>query len=266
MSTILATGEAGSHRLRLLDLVYGPGTRAFLRRAGLRPGMRVADLGCGIGTVTCWLAEQVGLEGSVTGIDGSEQQVARACRLAEERGLANVSFLASGAEATGLPREGFDLVFCRGLLMHLPRPDEVLQEMHSLACAGGIVAVEEPEISSVFAEPPAAVLERLVYWFRALSARRGFDFRIGRTLYRRFRSTGIPDPHASLYQPICGDDTGWELTELTLAEMAPALLAERLTTPRELERWRAAFHALSTDESVFIALPRMTQVWARRSA
>src|SRR5262245_59675274 len=61
----LATGEAASHRLHVLHNVYGFGTRRLLRDAGLRRGMRVADLGCGVGMVTSVLAEIVGPEGEV---------------------------------------------------------------------------------------------------------------------------------------------------------------------------------------------------------
>ena len=44
----------------VVNEVHGPDTRAFLQRAGLKSGMRVADIGCGIGTISCWMAEQVG--------------------------------------------------------------------------------------------------------------------------------------------------------------------------------------------------------------
>jgi len=49
---VLGTGEAGADRLRILHRAYGPGTRRFLGLAGLKPGMRVADIGCGGGQVT----------------------------------------------------------------------------------------------------------------------------------------------------------------------------------------------------------------------
>ena len=48
----LATGQAGAYRLGILHQVYGPGTRGLLKRAGIASGMHVADLGCGVGTVT----------------------------------------------------------------------------------------------------------------------------------------------------------------------------------------------------------------------
>ena len=72
----LATGLAAAHRLRILHGLYGPGSRRVLLEAGLRPGMHVADFGCGVGLVTALLAELVGPEGHVVGLDAS----ARAAR------------------------------------------------------------------------------------------------------------------------------------------------------------------------------------------
>ena len=47
----------------------------MLLQAGLAPGMRVADFGCGVGAVTQMLAEIVGPAGHVTGIDMSGDQL-----------------------------------------------------------------------------------------------------------------------------------------------------------------------------------------------
>src|SRR3954462_11586534 len=88
---VLATGEAAAYRLRLLHGLYGPGTRRVLLEAGIRPGMRVADLGCGGGMVTALLAELVGPRGHVVGIDASAAQLEQARR--QLNGAANTSFL-----------------------------------------------------------------------------------------------------------------------------------------------------------------------------
>src|SRR5215469_7979008 len=87
----LATGEAAAYRLGILHDLYGPGTRRVLLEAGLRRGMRVADLGCGVGMVTALLADLVGPTGSVVGIDSSAAQLAQAReRLNADR--AHISF------------------------------------------------------------------------------------------------------------------------------------------------------------------------------
>lgn len=45
---MLATGEQGSDRLRMLDRLYGRTTTELLDDIAVGPGMRVADIGCGI--------------------------------------------------------------------------------------------------------------------------------------------------------------------------------------------------------------------------
>lgn len=93
----LATGEAAVHRLAILDRAYRSGTRQVLGRSGLRIGMHVADVGCGVGIVTRLLADLVGADGSVVGIDVSEEQLEQARCLAEAEGLANVTFVQGDA-------------------------------------------------------------------------------------------------------------------------------------------------------------------------
>jgi tRNA A58 N-methylase Trm61 len=69
---VLATGAGAVRRLLLLHHIYSPAGRRVLLSAGLKPGMKAADFGCGIGAVTRMLAEMVGLRGDVSGIDANE--------------------------------------------------------------------------------------------------------------------------------------------------------------------------------------------------
>src|SRR5262245_59755378 len=132
----LAPGTAATDRLRVLHSLYGPGARRVLLRAGLQPGMRVAGLGCGVGTVTALLAELVGPTGRVVGVDASGEQIAQARRLLP-RGVSNVSFVEASATDTGLATGSLDLVYCRLLLIHLNDPDMDLREMHRLVKRDG---------------------------------------------------------------------------------------------------------------------------------
>src|SRR5262245_21367903 len=106
---VLATGITAANRLRILHNVYGPGARQLLKRAGIRRGMRVLDIGCGVGMVTQLLAELVGPHGEVIGVDYSAAQIQQARELLPKI-LSNVSFSQASASSTGLPKESFDLV------------------------------------------------------------------------------------------------------------------------------------------------------------
>src|SRR4051812_49705507 len=113
----LATGEAAVRRLKALHDVYGAAGRRVLLEAGLKPGMTVADFGCGVGMTTEALARLVGPSGRVTGIDFSAAQLDQACEHCAEQ--PHVSFLEASAAATELQSESVDLAYCRFLLLHL---------------------------------------------------------------------------------------------------------------------------------------------------
>jgi len=65
-------------RLEAQGAALAPATRMIFTEAGIRPGMRVLDLGCGPGDVTFVAAGLVGPGGSVVGVDSSAEALARA--------------------------------------------------------------------------------------------------------------------------------------------------------------------------------------------
>lgn len=67
-----------------IDAHIGPLGRLALERAGIEPGQRVLDVGCGCGQTSLELAGRVGPAGRVTGIDLSADMLAVAARRAGE--------------------------------------------------------------------------------------------------------------------------------------------------------------------------------------
>ena len=260
----LATGQVAAYRLRLLHSLYAPGTRRVLLAAGLRRGMRAADLGCSVGTVTALLSELVGPEGLVVGIDASGEQLASACGRLNGRG-ANVRFLEASATATGLPRESFDLVYCRFLLIHLPEPERALAEMRALLQPGGILVCEDGDLTSAGSEPPSALGAFADLWGR-LGPRRGVDYTLGRRVFQMVQTAGFPTPQITFNQPVRARGEEKRFLELSLAEAAPAFVEAGLITAAELERTLVEMRRLAQDETVLAVMPRMAQVWARKPA
>jgi SAM-dependent methyltransferase len=97
-------------------------------------GQRVLDLGCGFGDTTQRLAELVGPEGEVVGLDVSEPFVALARREAE--GVANVSFECVDVQVGELG-EGFDYAFSRMGLMFFASPVAALRNVRGALAPGG---------------------------------------------------------------------------------------------------------------------------------
>lgn len=128
-----------------LQQALGAATASVMRHAGLTQGMRVADIGCGVGLVTLELARAVGESGLVVGIDTDENQLGQARVAASQTGLRNVWFDAGSAENTGLPRSSFELVFSRGALGRSVSPGEAFIELVALLAPGGVLVCEELE-------------------------------------------------------------------------------------------------------------------------
>jgi SAM-dependent methyltransferase len=259
----LATGEAAAYRLRILENVYGCGTRRVLLDAGLRRGMRVADFGCGVGRVTAQLAEFVGPEGHVVGIDASGAQIAQARARSNGMGT-NVSFVEASATDTGLPPESFDLIYGRFLLIHLADPERALREMWTLLEPDGILVCEDGDLTSSGSTPPSALGAFADLWGR-LGPKRGVDYTLGRRLFHLVAAAGFPAPEVTFNQPVLARGENKRLLELSVAEAGPAFIDAGLLTADELERTLAEMRRLTADDSVLAVMPRMTQVWARKA-
>jgi SAM-dependent methyltransferase len=260
----LATGQAAAHRLGVLHQVYGPGTRNLLRRAGLAPGMHVADLGCGVGTVTREIAGLVGTSGRVVGIDVSREQLAQASERLGGPGFTHVSFVEASATSTTLPDASFDLIYCRFLLLHLVEPHEALREMHRLLVPGGIIVCEDGDLTSAGSEPTSA-LEMFAELFGRLGPTRRVDYTIGRRLYHVVREAGFASPEITFNQPVFASGNRKRLLELSVAEAAEAFVQAGLISAEALDAALIAMRRANEDENILALMPRMAQVWARKS-
>jgi SAM-dependent methyltransferase len=259
---VLAIGDAAANRLRILHSIYGPGARRLLKRAGIRPGMRVVDLGAGVGMVTQLLAELVGPSGEVVGVDVSAAQLAQARTLLPVH-LTNVRFVEASAIATGLPRESFDLVYCRFLLIHLTQPELALREMYELLKPGGLLVVEDGDLTSAGSEP-LSKLQAFSKLFGGLGPKWGVDYTLGRRLFQMVLDANFSDADIAFNQPVFAKGEQKRLLELSVAEAGPAFVAAGLITKEELEQTLIEMRRLAADETVLALMPRMSQVWARK--
>lgn len=262
---VLATGEEGADRLMLVEDVHGADTETFLVKAGVREGMRVADIGCGVGIVTGKIARMVGPLGEVVGVDISPDQVRLAEGRARESGVENVRFVTAAAEATGLERETFDMVYARFLLMHVPDPMAVLHEMTALLKRGGVLAVEDGDFTAPYCVPASPAFDRCFELYRQAVQRQGADPVIGAELPRLVRSLGFPTVNIRIAQPVLREGPAKRLPEWTLLEAAPVLVESGLATDAEIEAIARQMRVLAADVSAEFGMALMTQVWATKT-
>ncbi len=124
-----------------LDAMLAPLGQAALDRCRPLPGERVLDVGCGCGTTTRVLAEAVGPDGHVTGIDPSAPMIAVARDAAAEAGLTNVDFIEGDAGTHPYEPHAYDLIFSRLGTMFFDEPEAAFTDLRRALRRGGRLAM-----------------------------------------------------------------------------------------------------------------------------
>jgi ubiquinone/menaquinone biosynthesis C-methylase UbiE len=260
---VLRGGRWGYERLQLLARVRRADTAELLRRAGLRPGLRCLDLGCGGGEVTFELARLAGPSGSVVGIDLDEVELALARKAAAEQDLPNVEFRAANVNDWDEP-DAYDLVYSRFLLQHLSQPAELLQRMWAAVRSGGVIAVEDADFGGLFCYPENDGFDFYRRRIPRVFELNGGDAATGRKLYWYFLQAGVPHPEVRLVQGFGATPDGKALTVSTLEAAADAIVTAGLATAEEVAAAIADLAAFAADPATVVSEPRVFQLWARR--
>ena len=113
-----------------------------LKAAGVRPGRRVLEVGCGPGFFTVPAAEMVGDTGEVYALDMNPFAIERVREKIARAGVDNVHTLQADAAETGLPSDTFDLVFLFGLNHAKGGMERILKEVNRVLKADGSIATE----------------------------------------------------------------------------------------------------------------------------
>jgi SAM-dependent methyltransferase len=109
--------------------------------AGIRPGDRVLDVGCGAG-LTTREAARAAAPGSALGIDISADALHRARELAAAEGLDNITFEQGDAQAHPFEPESFDVVISRFGVMFFAEPVAAFANIaRALRTGGRMVAL-----------------------------------------------------------------------------------------------------------------------------
>lgn len=103
----------------------------YWRLAGGRPGLRLADVGCGPGFFTLRLASLTGPTGHVHAVDASVDALASLRARLDPVHHANVTTEVLDVEAAPLPELGFDAVLVTDMLHHADDVDAALRNLRA---------------------------------------------------------------------------------------------------------------------------------------
>jgi ubiquinone/menaquinone biosynthesis C-methylase UbiE len=262
----LGHSDVEVERLALQNEFYRDATETVLRRAGLAPGMRVLDIGCGGGDVSLLAAALVGPSGLVLGVDRSAQAVTAARRRADAMGIRHVQFAVSELDAisTDLP---FDALIGRFVLMYLSDPAATLRALIGHLRSDGIVAFQEMEMRTARGYPNAPLFQRCVDWYATAIERAGFESGMGGKLFATFQRAGLSAPQMTAVARIEGGPTsiGYELMAANIRTMLPLLSRLEVVTAAEvgLETLADRLRHEAVDGDQCLMFPLLMGAWSR---
>ena len=261
----LGRSSAETQRLRVQAEIYAPHTAHLLALAGIAPGMRVLDVGCGAGDVSIQLARLVGPEGAVLGVDVDPVvlEVARA-RVAEA-GLTNVSFTEARLPDVPLD-EPVDAMIGRLILIHLKEPAATIRALAKLVRSGGIVSFQDFNTSRSRAVPTGPICAKVVTLIIEALRVAGANPDTGEQVCSIMRDAGLSVLGAAAEGPAGSADSVMPTYAAeTLRSVLPVLTAHGLATEDEVDidtMAKRIARELKEAGAMFWA-PELSGAWAR---
>ncbi|KAN0073122.1 S-adenosyl-L-methionine-dependent methyltransferase [Elaphomyces granulatus] len=109
---------------------------------GLREGMKVLDVGCGVGGPAREIVKFSGV--NVVGLNNNDYQIQRATRYSQREGLSNkLTFTKGDFMQMSFPSNSFDAVYAIEATVHAPSLEGVYGEIFRVLKPGGIFGVYE---------------------------------------------------------------------------------------------------------------------------
>jgi arsenite methyltransferase len=236
-----------------IEALYRIGDAARRRRIvrealGAVPAGRILDVGCGPGFYCAELAEEVGHQGSVVGVDSSPAML----ELAARRCAGHEGVELRQADAVSLPVDdaSFDAALCVQVLEYVRDPTAALAEMHRALRPGGRVVVWDIDWATVslHSHDPARTERALRAWDEHL-----VHPSLPRTLGPRLRSAGFEEVRMEAH-PFASCEFDTETYGAALVPLAGAFVVGRNgVTDEEAQAWVAEQQQLGERGAFYFA-------------
>lgn len=258
-SYVIAGGETGRARLRMLSGVIGATTERLLDRVEIADDARCLDAGCGGGDVTRLLAARVPF-GSVVGVDRDPVKIALAGVDAPE----NVTLRVEELVETVASEERFDMVYARFVLSHLADAAGWVAALARLVVPGGALALEDIRIGGSFCSPQSDAFDRSLAIYSATVRANGGDPEVGPHLPRFLALAGLDDIGIEVVQPAAMAGDAKRIQRLTLIAIRDTAIAAGTATGEEIDGLASELDAFIERTDTVVTTAQIVQTWARR--
>jgi ubiquinone/menaquinone biosynthesis C-methylase UbiE len=261
-------GHSAGELRRLIEQAafFGDLTADLFRRAELRAGMSVLDVGCGVGDVAFLAASIVGPTGSVLGIDRAAEAVDVARQRAGVAATDNVTFEVADA-ASFQTATMFDAVVGRLVLAYQPDVAAVLRHLATLVRDGGVIAFQECDLSTASTKPALPLFTRMVGYVIETYRRANLEANMGSCLHSAFRQAGLAAPQMIAAARVESGPSSLAYAAVAKVVESAAPMMERLgvATPADLQletlEQRIRDEVVQADAVVF--MPMFVGAWTR---
>ena len=265
---VLAESSVEAERLHQQSLIVEEATQLTLDGLDLSRGMGCLEIGCGYGDLMVALGDRVGRAGTVMGVDIDGDLGHRVVEHLNQKGQARFKFQTGDiTDPATLPREQFDVVTARFLLIHLNDPIAALRTMWNLTKPGGVMVVFDWDLRTHGTYPEFPPAQEIIRLFDGVYRASGRDPYIGSKLPSMFdlADVGTPDGAKvhSIIEPL------QKLREHLLLQyrsVLPAAIKLGVTTPEESGEIIAAMETLSPDNRSYWLGALYAGVWKRKPA
>lgn len=225
--------------------------RAILPRHGMRPGIVMADICCGIGDFAV-LVQKEFQPSRIVALDHSRSSLAYARNVAAEFDIKGIEYTYGDASEMLLEENQFDLVTCRHSLQVFNKPELILRELFRVCKPGGRVYITNEKNSHCLGEPRADSIQWTYNEVAKLWAHFQMDIELGPKSKRYLIEAGLEDIRVESFMVTNHDGDPQDFADVIAAwenVYAGEMATKRGDTPAFIRRFRQGFQ-----DHIFAAL------------
>lgn len=252
-------------RTELRNAIYNQSSINFLTKAGIKQGMRVLDLGCGKGIMSCNIAKLVGQTGQVIGLDNSLEQILCACQNVQDQQIKNVFFITGSIDDLHhYILSHYDAIYIRFLLMHLQDPEHVIKKAKQLLKPGGILAIEEPlGFETIKCFPEYKTVTNAILWCKRLFDLNNTDSAIGHKLKYMLAKHFQAPATVSSFHPVLRTEKEKHMLQLLIKSFADEFVQYKIKTHKEILQLTQEITRLEKNPTVYITYFQVAQAYVK---
>ena len=266
---VLGTGGDERARLAQQHRLWSDVALQAWQRAGIAPGQRVLDVGCGPGFAAFDLAQLVTPSGAVVGVDESAGFVRHAGEQATSRGLAQLRAVEGDVQRLEHVLAGerpFDLAWARWVLCFVRDPEAVVCGVAaSLRPGGHLVLHDYFNYGAMTTAPRRASHDRAVAATMRSWRGQGGDPDVMARVPALLAAHGFVVVHLQAHQRVArGCDPMFAWPDTWWRTFAPKLVQRGQLAAADCEALLADLDAIRASATDFVVCPTVYEIVARR--